>query len=113
MCLSITWFGMYTCTCVQCILIHVHLQVYMYSVCVTEFLSWAPVGLKALGWVHNIFACVVLRPEVNVNTCCNAGIEKFSIPALRCVATRVQINLYALPVATRRKQNIVNQALYL
>ena len=61
MCLSITWFGMYMymCTCVQCILIHVHLQVYMYMysvcvdflsscVCVTEFLSWAPVGLKAL-----------------------------------------------------------------
>ena len=50
------------------------------------------------GGVHNIFACVALRPEVNVNACCNAGIEKFSIPALRCIATRVQINLYALLV---------------
>ena len=44
-------------------------------------------GPGAKGWVHNIFACVALRPEVNVNACCNAGIEKFSI-------ARVQINLY-------------------
>ena len=31
------------------------------------------------------FACVALRPEVNVNTCCNARIEKISIPVLTCV----------------------------
>ena len=34
----------------------------------------------------------------------NAGIEKNSIQALQCVATRVQIILYALPVATQRRQ---------
>ena len=61
---------------------------------------------EALGRVHNSFACVVLRPEVNVNTYCNARI---AIPTLRCVAKRVQINLYALTIVTRRKQNIVNQ----
>ena len=57
------------------------------------------------------FACVVLQLEVNVNACCNARIEKNSIPGLRCIAMRVQINLYALLVATQHKQNIVNQAL--
>ena len=64
-----------------------------------------------LGWVHNIFACVALQPELNVNACCNARLVKISIPTLRCIATCIQINLYALPVTTRRKQNIVNTAL--
>ena len=39
------------------------------------------------------FACVALQPEVNVNVCFNARIEKFSIPVLHCNTTLVQINL--------------------
>ena len=58
-----------------------------------------------LGWVNNIFGCVALQLEV---TCCNARIEKILL--LHCT-TRVQINLYALPVTTQCKQNIVNTAL--
>ena len=50
----------------------------------------------------------MLRPEVNVNACCNTRIEKLSTPALRCVTMRIQINLYAFLVATPPKQNIVN-----
>ena len=43
--------------------------------------------------VHNIFACVALQLEVNVNATC------------------IQINLYALLVTMQHRQTIVNQAL--
>ena len=46
----------------------------------------------------------MLRLEVHVNTCCNTRIEIIYIPTSCCVATHVQIILYALPVAMRRKQ---------
>ena len=38
-------------------------------------------------WIHIIFACIMLRPEIQVNTCCNARID---IPAhaLCCVVLR-------------------------
>ena len=49
------------------------------------------------------FACVALRPGVNVNAWCNVRIEK--ILFLCCIAKCIQINLDALVVATRRKQN--------
>ena len=73
-----------------------------------------PVAVSRFKPGSQYFACIALRPEVNVNAYCNARIKN-SIPALRCVATCVQINLYALLVAMRRKQlqNILNQALYL
>ena len=58
------------------------------------------------GWVHNVFACVVLRPEVHVNAMllCKKKENIYSH-----VVTCVQI-LYALPVTMQRKQNTVNPA---
>ena len=70
--------------------------------------------------VHNIrlgersvFACVALRPEVHTKwtRIAYTGIEIISIPAYTHVATRVQIILYALPVATLAQVYIVNRAL--
>ena len=58
----------------------------------------------------HLFACVALQPEVHMKwfVCVYyAEIEKF----YSCMATRIQIILYALPVATQRKQKDVNQAL--
>ena len=46
----------------------------------------------------------MLQLEVHVNAGCNTRIEIIYIPTLCCVATHVQIILYALPVAMRRKQ---------
>ena len=71
-----------------------------------------PVAVSHFNPGSQYFACVALRPEVDVNACCNTRIRN-SIPALCCVAACVQINLYALLVAMQLKQNIVNQALYL
>ena len=45
-----------------------------------------------------VTTCVALRPEVNVNACCNA-IPALRCVALRCVTTRVQINLHSVSVA--------------
>ena len=54
-----------------------------------------------------------LRPEVHTKwtRVAYTGIEIISIPAYAHVATRVQIILYALPVATLAQVYIVNQAL--
>ena len=57
----------------------------------------------------HLFACITLQLEVHVNACCNVR-KRIFIPMLHRIATRVEILLYALLVATRHKQNIVNWA---
>ena len=59
-----------------------------------------------LGLVHNI----LLATGSQCKRMLQRKNRKISIPALRCIATRVQINLYALSVAMQCKQNLVNQA---
>ena len=64
-------------------------------------LLWSEARFTIYAWASVATGSAYKMIWMRVATCAYAGIEIISIPAY---ATRVQIILYALPVATRRRQ---------